>query len=84
MRRRATACVLATLFPSAAFAQVTGAAPAPADQTVLPQVNVIAPTPLLGSGMDRNTVPAQNQVLTSHDLSLQGPPNYLGALQSQA
>ena len=60
----------------------TGAAAVPT--TTLPQVNVIAPTPPLGSGVDRNTVPAQNQVLTSRDITLQGPPNYLGALQDQA
>ena len=45
---------------------------------------MIAPTPLLGSGMDRNTVPAQTQVLNSQAVTLQGPPNALKALQDQA
>lgn len=52
--------------------------------TTLPPVTVIAPTPLLGSGVDRNKVPSQNQVLTDHDITLQGPPDYLQALQNQA
>jgi outer membrane receptor protein involved in Fe transport len=51
--------------------------------TVLPSVTVIAPTPLLGSGVDRNTVPAQNQVFTSQDVTLQGPPSLSQALQVQ-
>jgi iron complex outermembrane receptor protein len=52
--------------------------------TTLPPVTVIAPTPLLGSGVDRNKVPSQTQVLTDHDITLQGPPDYLQALQDQA
>jgi iron complex outermembrane recepter protein len=55
-----------------------------AEPTVLPQVNVIAPTPLLGSGVDRNQVPAQNQVFTSKDITLQGPPSLSQTLQTQA
>jgi iron complex outermembrane receptor protein len=54
------------------------------NETVLPQVNVIAPTPLLGSGVDRNTVPAQTQVFTGQDLTIQGPPSATGALETQA
>jgi iron complex outermembrane receptor protein len=62
---------------------------ATAPVTELPQVNVIAPTPLLGSGVDRNKVPAQNQVFTSRDLGLEGPPGPTGptvlrALRDQA
>ena len=52
--------------------------------TVLPQVTVIAPTPLLGSGVDRNTVPSQSQVFSNRDVTLQGPPSYLNTLQYQA
>ncbi len=52
--------------------------------TVLPEVNVIGATPLLGSGLDRYKVPAQNQVFTPRDISLQGEPNALRALQDQA
>ncbi len=64
-----------------------GAAPfgaAEVPNITLPPINVIAPTPLLGSGVDRNKVPSQNQVLTNQDITLQGPPNYLSALQDQA
>src|SRR6516225_98210 len=64
-----------------------GASPSSANTeppTVLPPVTVIAPTPLLGSGVDRNQVPSQNQVLTCQDVTLQGPPSYLRALQDQA
>ena len=57
----------------------------PADQpTQLPQVEVVAPTPLLGSGVDRRAVPAQAQVLTGKDLSLEGPTNATAALENQA
>src|SRR5690242_4428727 len=68
------------LIPCATFAQTTEAP----SETTLPQVNVIAPTPLLGSGVDRYKVPAQTQVLTGDDLKLQGPPSALGALETQA
>jgi len=98
LRHLGAVCLLWSLLPCSVLAQTIapsasqGTASTPgSDQagsspgaTVLPQVNVIAPTPLLGSGVDRNTVPAQNQVLTSRDITLQGPPNYLGALQDQA
>ncbi len=53
----------------------------PASQVIeLPQVNVIAPTPLLGSGVDRDTVPAETNVLTSGDVVRTGIPDMLGAL----
>jgi iron complex outermembrane recepter protein len=54
------------------------------DVTTLPPVDIIAPSPLLGSGVDRNKVPAQTQVFTSSDITLQGPPNYLDSFQYQA
>jgi outer membrane receptor protein involved in Fe transport len=50
----------------------------------LPPVIVIAPTPLLGSGVDRNKVPSESQVLTNQDVTLQGVPSYLDSLQNQA
>lgn len=67
------------LMPSIGRAQESTTQP-----TLLPQVNVIAPTPLLGSGVDRYTVPAQNQVLTSPDINIQGPPSLSSALETQA
>jgi iron complex outermembrane receptor protein len=71
----------ATSQDQAAAATAAETTPAP---TILPQVNVIGATPLLGSGVDRFKVPAQNQVFTSPDISLTGPPNALQTLQDQA
>ncbi len=70
-------------------AQAQDATPAPNQApalppAVLPEVDVIAPTPLLGSGVSRSLVPAQTQVLTGQDITIQGPPNALGALEQQA
>ncbi|MBV8615315.1 MAG: TonB-dependent receptor, partial [Acetobacteraceae bacterium] len=62
----------------------SGTAGASATETTLPQVNVVGAAPLLGSGVDRSKVPAQNQVFTSQDLSLTGPSNLTGTLQEQA
>ena len=55
-----------------------GAAP-----SVLPPIDVIGASPLLGSGVDRNTVPAQTNVLNSNDLRREGTPNLLGSLNQQ-
>jgi iron complex outermembrane receptor protein len=73
------AALLAATMPDAR-AQTAPAAPPP----MLPEVEVVAPTPLLGSGVDRNTVPAETQVLTGRDITLQGPPSALQTLQEQA
>ncbi len=55
-----------------------------ADQAItLPTVEVVAATPLLGSGVDRNTVPAQTHVLTSRDITRDGDANALRALNEQ-
>ena len=81
--------LLAFLLPHVALGQTnTQSAPSPAAAAEpvveLPPVDIIAPTPLLGSGVDRDKVPAQTQVITSQGVSLTGPPNYLNALQDQA
>ncbi|HSZ93262.1 MAG TPA: TonB-dependent receptor [Acetobacteraceae bacterium] len=83
--------VLACLLPGLALAQansqpapMTAAPDAAAPVPELPPVDIIAPTPLLGSGMDRNKVPAETQVITSQGITQQGPPSYLNALQDQA
>jgi iron complex outermembrane recepter protein len=72
--------------PAPNSGQATSAEPSSAESgaTVLPQVNVIAPTPLLGSGVDRNKVSSETQVFSSSDVTLQGPPSYLGTMQYQA
>ena len=51
--------------------------------TVLPEVTVVGATPLLGSGVDRDKVPAASTVLGPKDISREGPADALGALQQQ-
>ena len=76
---------MAQTTPSSAPPAAPQAAPANAVPLVgLPPVDVIGSTPLLGSGVDRNKVPSETQVLNSTDVTLEGPPNYLSALQDQA
>ena len=81
---------LATI-PGLAVAQgaVTSAPPAVTQSnaesvTVLPEVNVIGATPLLGSGVDRYKVPAENQVFPPIDITQEGMPGALNTLQDQA
>lgn len=57
------------------------AADTPATQ--LPPVTVLAPSPLLGSGIDRNTAPNAVNVLTGHDLDRTGRPDLLQTLNQQ-
>lgn len=51
--------------------------------TQLPQVEVVGASPLIGSGIDRNTVPAETHVLNNDDLKRQGAPDLLGSLNQQ-
>jgi iron complex outermembrane recepter protein len=51
--------------------------------TVLPPVEVIGASPLLGAGIDRNKAPAANTVVNSDQVSRTGIPNALGALDEQ-
>src|SRR5262245_34983467 len=37
-------------------------------QTTLPPIEVVATTPLIGSGLDRNLVPGETNVLNQQDL----------------
>src|SRR6516164_6669855 len=46
----------------------------------LPPVEVVGVTPLLGSGVDRDKVPARTDVLTDQDISRNGYPEALRAL----
>lgn len=64
--------------PSLAAAQAQNAAAA-----TLPPVTVIGVSPLVGSGVDRDTIPAQASTLTSSDLSRSGAPDMIGALVRQ-
>ncbi len=54
-----------------------------APATQLPEVNVVAPSPLLGSGIDRNKAPATVNTLTGQDIERTGVPSLLGALEEQ-
>ena len=59
-------------------------APPPTDLSIsLPTVEVVAATPLLGSGVDRAKVPAENQVLTAPDITRDGNADALRALNEQ-
>ena len=51
----------------------------------LPPVNIIGASPLLGSGIDRDTVPAETNVLRANDLTRGGTttPNAVRALNEQ-
>lgn len=73
--------VIAASIATAAVA----AEPPPADPpiVVLPPVEVIAPTPLIGSGVERDTVPAETHVLDSNALKRDGTPDLLRALDKQ-
>lgn len=76
------------LLPHLAVAQTTSQTALPpasdASVTTLPEVNIIATSPLLGTGIDRDLVPAQTQVLTSPDIARDGRPSALRALTDQA
>jgi outer membrane receptor protein involved in Fe transport len=76
---------LALLFQApAADAQSASTPLAVNTQIVLPTVEVVATTPLLGSGVDRAKVPAETTVLTSGDISRNGAADMLGALNQTA
>ncbi len=51
--------------------------------TKLPPVDVIGASPLIGSGIDRNLVPAETHVLNSQDLKREGTSDLLGSLNQQ-
>ncbi len=74
----------AALLPVITLAQ-PGAAPGDEAPTeiALPTVNIIDSSPLLGSGIDRNKLPAATNVLNSGDITRAGTPNALRALNEQ-
>jgi iron complex outermembrane recepter protein len=81
MRTGLTVVSIAILLVGAAAAQTTQPPAPPAVE--LPPVEVVGASPLLGSGVDRNTVPAETQVLNSSDLKREGTPDLLGSLNQQ-
>jgi iron complex outermembrane recepter protein len=86
LARRAMACAglpcaaAAMLLPQAALAQATGGGGV---EVNLPSVNIIGTSPLLGSGIDRNKLPAETNILNSGDISRDGTPDVLRALNEQ-
>ena len=64
-----------------AVAQTSGQTASPVIE--LPPVDVIGTSPLIGSGIDRNAVPAETHLLNSNDLKREGPADLLGALNQQ-
>ncbi len=68
------------LFVTPAQAQ---SASAPDGSTSLPPIEVIGTSPLIGSGVDRNAVPAETHVLNSKDLKREGTPDLLRSLNQQ-
>ncbi len=69
------------LASEAAWAQAAPQATAAAPETE--QITVIATSPLLGSGVDRDLVPAETSVLSSKDIARDGTPNLTQALTEQ-
>lgn len=87
-KKFAAAGAFGMLWSAVAAAQ---SAPTPASPTAdaapiltLPPVEVIAATPLLGSGVDRDKVPAATTTLDSSDISRGGNPSFLNALSELA
>jgi outer membrane receptor protein involved in Fe transport len=70
------ALAASVLLPAAAAAQ---SAPPPTEQ-----ITVIGTSPLLGSGVDRALIPADTQVLGSANITRDGAPDVLQALNTQA
>jgi iron complex outermembrane receptor protein len=71
------AACLVTLLPLQSTAQTAPATPA---QPATEQITVIGSTPLLGSGVDLDQVPANVQVLGAKDIDRTGIPSLTGAL----
>ncbi len=79
----------ALALPAAALAQTQAPAGVPASPAAgpasgvitVPDVRIISSTPLLGSGLDRDLVPEETNVLTGRDLSRDGYPDALRALE---
>ncbi len=86
-RARFVASILLLLTGTAAAQTTETTQPAQniqqAPVTELPPVEVIGASPLIGSGIDRNTVPAETHVLDSRDLTRQGPTALLNSLNRQ-
>jgi outer membrane receptor protein involved in Fe transport len=83
LRRILAAAAVALALPTGAAeaedsAAGVGAGAAP--PMTLPPVEVVGATPLLGSGVDRDKVPGETNILTDRDISRNGYPQMLRAL----
>ena len=65
---------------SGASAQATMTSSARAQTVVLPEFNVVAPTPIPGSQVDRSQIPTNTYVLDSDDISWGGVPDLTDAI----
>ena len=73
--------VVTAMAPVAAAAQATSDAAAPT--TTLPTTEVVGTTPLLGSGIDRDKVPANLRSLSDRDLGPAGSPDLAATLEQR-
>ncbi len=80
---RAEPIIVAVMILVSGGATAQTATPTPPPVTELPPVEVVGASPLIGSGVDRNTVPAETQVLDSADLRREGTPNLINSLNQQ-
>src|SRR3984885_12948938 len=82
-------CRILALLSAAALPAPLYAQPAPTQPAATPppvvqeQVTVVGTSPLLGSGIDRNLIPAATQVLSSANIDREGAPDLLEALSTQ-
>jgi iron complex outermembrane recepter protein len=86
-RRIGLAALAGSLVPWVALAQSQPAAPPAPSASVtgnLPEVTVIGTTPLPGTGIDIDKVPANVQTLSSSDLSREGAPSLINTLNNRA
>jgi iron complex outermembrane receptor protein len=76
--------LLATALPVVIMQQARGqTAPSPPAGPAQEEITVIGSSPLLGTGVDRNLVPADTQVLGSAAISRNGNPDLLNALNTE-
>ncbi len=78
------ACLMiATALPLVLALPARGQTPAPSAPPSQQDITVIGTSPLLGTGVDRNLVPADTQVLNSAAIARNGNPDVLNALNTE-
>src|SRR5260221_6297112 len=81
---RLLAATALVVLPSAARAQAVAPESQPPPATTLPTVEVIGTSPLLGSGIDRDKVPANARSFSAGDLSRDGTPSLTRTLGTRS